>query len=76
MLYLAGIQVQPNPSFICVSLLHARANKNEGNISPIINLWGFFRRSMAATSAVRGPIWSTFQLVRDFIDALKVPKYS
>ena len=35
----------------------------------------FFRRSRAANSAVLGPIWPKFELVRDVIDVLVTCKY-
>ena len=35
----------------------------------------FSRRPMAANSAVLGPIWPNFELVRDIIDALVTCKY-
>ena len=37
------------------------------NISLILSLWDFFRRSMAANSAVRLRIWPNFELIRDFM---------
>ena len=39
------------------------------------SLWGFFRRSRAANSAVLSPIWPNFELVRDVIDVLVTCKY-
>ena len=36
---------------------------------------GIFRRSRAANSIVSGPIWSKFELVRDFMHALVTCKY-
>ena len=39
-------------------------------MSPIISLWGFFRRSRAANSAVHGRIWSNFKVVQDFMVVL------
>ena len=36
---------------------------------------GIFRRSRAANSAVLGPIWPNFELVRDVIDVLVTCKY-
>ena len=35
----------------------------------------FSRRSRAANTAVHGPIWSTFELVRDVIDVLITCQY-
>ena len=35
----------------------------------------FSRRSMAANSAVLGPIWPNFEFVRDVMDALDTCKY-
>ena len=35
----------------------------------------FFRRSRAANSAVLGPIWPNFELVRDVMDVLVTCKY-
>ena len=35
----------------------------------------FSRRSRAANSAVLGPIWPNFELVRDVIDVLVTSKY-
>ena len=40
------------------------------NIFPIISLWGFSRRSMAANSAVLSLIWPNFELVRDVMVVL------
>ena len=42
---------------------------------PIISLWDFFIRPRAANSAVLGPIWPNFELVRDVMDALVTCKY-
>ena len=36
---------------------------------------GFFRRSMAANSAVLSPFWPNFELVRDDMDVLVTCKY-
>ena len=36
---------------------------------------GIYRRSRAANSAVLGPIWLNFELVRDIIDVLVTCKY-
>ena len=36
---------------------------------------GFFRRSRAANSIVSGPIWSKFELDRDFMYVLIICKY-
>ena len=39
-------------------------------------VYGFFsRRSRAANSAVLGPIWPNFELVRDVMDVLVTCKY-
>ena len=43
--------------------------------SPIISLSGFSRRSRAANSAVLGPIWPNFELVRDVMDVLVTCQY-
>ena len=42
---------------------------------PIISIWDFFIRSRAANSAVLGPIWPNFELVRDAMDVLVTCKY-
>ena len=42
---------------------------------PLYVYGDFFRRSMAANSAVLGPIWPNFELVRDVIDVLVTCKY-
>ena len=44
-------------------------------IFPIISLWGFFRRSRAANSAVSGPIGPKFELVRALMHVILTPKY-
>ena len=44
-------------------------------VFPIISLWDFFIRSRAAFSAVLGPIWPNFELVRDVMDILVTCKY-
>ena len=45
-------------------------------ISPIISLWGFLaRRPRAANSAVLGPIWPNFELIRDVMDVLITCQY-
>ena len=54
--------------------------KNSGEnvmtlFNPIISLWDFFIRSRAANSAVLGPIWPNFELVRDVMDVLVTCKY-
>ena len=54
--------------------------KNSGEkcddiVFPIISLWDFFIRSRAANSAVLGPIWPNFELVRDVMDVLVTCKY-
>ena len=51
------------------------AEKNDDIIFPIISLWEFFIRSMAANSAVLILIWPNFELVRDVIDGLVTCKY-
>ena len=48
--------------------------KNEG-ARVLTSLWGFFRPSRAANSAVLGTIWPNFELVRDVIDVLITCKY-
>ena len=42
---------------------------------PIISLWGFFRRSRAANSAVGGPIEPKFELVRALMHVIIACKY-
>ena len=42
---------------------------------PIISLWEIFRRSRAANSVVRCPIWPKCQLIRDFMHVLVTCKY-
>ena len=42
---------------------------------PIISLWDFFHTLRAANSAVLGPIWPNFELVRDVMDVLVTCKY-
>ena len=42
---------------------------------PIISLGEFFIRSRAANSAVLGPIWPNFELVRDVMNVLVTCKY-
>ena len=54
--------------------------KNSGenlmtSFSTIISLWDFFIRSRAANSAVLGPIWPNFELVRDVMHVLVTCKY-
>ena len=54
--------------------------KNSGenvmtSFSPIISLWEFFIHSWAANSAVLGPIWPSFELVRDVMDVIVTCKY-
>ena len=54
--------------------------KNEGarvftRIRPLIVYGDFSRHSRAANSAVLGPIWPNFELVRDVIDVLVTCKY-
>ena len=44
-------------------------------ISPIISLWDFSKHPRAANSAVLGPIWPNFELVRDVMDVLTTCKY-
>ena len=45
------------------------------SFSPLYVYGIFFIRSRAASSAVFGPIWPNFQLVRDVIDVLVTCKY-
>ena len=45
------------------------------SFSPLQVYGIFFIRSGAANSAVLGPIWPNFELVRDVIDALVTCKY-
>ena len=42
---------------------------------PLLVYGDFSRRSMAANSAVLGPIWPNFELVRDVKDVLVTCKY-
>ena len=54
--------------------------KNSGEnvmtlFSPLSVYGDFSRRSRAANSAVLGPIWPNFELVRDVIDVLFTCKY-
>ena len=54
--------------------------KNEGarlftRFLPLLVYGDFSRRSRAAYSAVLGPIWPNFELVRDIIDVLVTCKY-
>ena len=54
--------------------------KNEGarvftRFLPLEVYGDFFRPSRAANSAVLGPIWPNFELVRDVIDVLVTCKY-
>ena len=54
--------------------------KNEGarvftTFLPLKVYWDFSRRSRAANSAVLGPIWPIFELVRDVMDVLVTCKY-
>ena len=44
-------------------------------IFPIIRLWGFFRRSRAAKSAVSGPIRPKFELVRALMHVIVTCKF-
>ena len=50
------------------------SSKNEGtrghNISPIISLWGFFKRSGGANSSVPGPILQNFEPIQHVIAVL------
>ena len=54
--------------------------KNEGArvftiFLPLKVYWGFSRCSRAANSAVLGPIWPIFELIRDVMDVLVTCKY-
>ena len=54
--------------------------KNEGarvftRLLPLLVYGDFSRRTRAANSAVLGPIWPNFELVRDVIDVLVTYKY-
>ena len=54
--------------------------KNEGarvftTFLPLKVYLDFSRRSRAANSAVLGPIWPIFELVRDVMDVLVICKY-
>ena len=54
--------------------------KNEGarvftRFPPLYVYGDFYRRSRAANSAVLGPIWPNFKLVRDVMDVLVSCKY-
>ena len=42
---------------------------------PLLDYGDFSRRSRAANSAVLGPIWPNFELVRDVMDVLVTCKY-
>ena len=42
---------------------------------PLYIYGDFYRRSRAANSAVLGPIWPNFELVRDVMDVLVTCKY-
>ena len=41
----------------------------------LVSLWGFSRRSRAANSAVLGPIWPNFELVRDVMNVFITCQY-
>ena len=47
----------------------------KANIFPIIRLWVFFRGSRAPNSAVGGPIWPNFELLKAFMHSLITYKY-
>ena len=54
--------------------------KNEGarvftRFLPLLVYGDFSRRSRAANSAVLGPIWPNFELIRDVMDVLVTCKY-
>ena len=60
----------------CMSLLPARMRMIDVHkISPIISLWGFFQTLKGSNSAVLGPNWPNFELVREFMDVLVTCKY-
>ena len=67
----------------CMSFLPARMRMIESKmkelecsqVSHIISLLGFSRRSRAANSAVLGLIWPNFELVRDIMHVLVTCKY-
>ena len=44
-------------------------------VFPIISLWGFFRRSMAANSTVGGPIRPKFKLAQPLMHVIIACKY-
>ena len=67
-----------------MSLLPARMKKIQSKmqalecskkILPLYVYGDFSRRSRAANSAVLGPIWPNFELVRDVMDVLVTCKY-
>ena len=65
-------------SWLLATLMMIRSKVNElarRQHFPIISLWEFFRRSRAANSVIRGPIWPKFELVRDFMHVLVICKY-
>ena len=68
----------------CMSFLPARMMMIESKLKALEfsqdfshykSIWIFSRRSRAANSAVLGPIWPKFELVRDVIDFLVTCKY-
>ena len=63
---------------VLVTLMMIRSKMNElawRQHFPIISLWEIFRRSRAANSVVRGPIWPKFELVRNLMHVLVTCKY-
>ena len=56
--------------------IRSRTTEKSGDIVfPIISLWGFFRRSRAANSAVSGLIRPKFKLVRALMHVIITCKY-
>ena len=69
---------------LCMSLLPARMRMIDSKMKELEcsqdfshykSMGIFSRRSRAANSAVLGPIWPNFELVRDVIDVLVTCKY-
>ena len=66
--------------FSCMSLLPARMRMIESKMKELecshdYSHGDFSRRSRAANSAVLGPIWPNFELVREVMDVLVICKY-
>ena len=65
-------------SWLPATLMISRSKMNEliwGHHLTIMSLSEIFRRSRAVNSIVSGPIWSKFELVRDFMHVLVTCKY-